>query len=161
MSKLSKSQKPSQKNSRRVCPKCHGRGWLNKSHYSQGRLVEYKVRDYLTERGWNVTRSYGSKGVYDLIAEKNGWRLGIQVKGLSSKNKSYLTPKDRLALNQELDVQNQPDTYYKMYVWRGLKQPPKEVLFDYPIDVIHVYKDGPKMVWKKLIEKDVWVDFKL
>ena len=37
-------------------------------NYISGRNFEYKVRDYLTSKGYLVIRSAGSKGVADLVA---------------------------------------------------------------------------------------------
>ncbi len=67
--------------------------------YHAGRDFEYKVRDYLKERGWTVKRAYASKGIFDLLAWKDGVRWGIQAKSLkSNKNRKYLVPKE----NKEL-----------------------------------------------------------
>lgn len=160
MSKLSKSQKPSSKNSHRVCPRCKGRGWLNKSHYSKGRQFEYKVRDFLTERGWKVTRSYGSKGVFDLIAESRGTILGIQVKNLTrAKNKAYLTVKDMTGLTHEILLNKTAlPPEYVMWVWVGMKQPPKQVMFHRPIRVIHAYNEDGEIHWRELVDLSEWRD---
>ena len=50
------------------------------SRYNKGRIAEYKVRDRLKEAGYIVTRSAGSKGVFDLIALRGDIGLAIQVK---------------------------------------------------------------------------------
>lgn len=63
--------------------------------YQKGRRFEYRVRDYLRERGYFVTRSPASKGPADLIAIKKGSDvLAIQCKisatGLTLKAKNAL-----------------------------------------------------------------------
>ena len=44
--------------------------------YKTGRDFEYKIRDYLKERGWIVKRAYASKGIFDLLAWKDEMRWG-------------------------------------------------------------------------------------
>ncbi len=48
--------------------------------YSKGRSFEYKVRDLLSNAGFDVTRSAGSRGIKDLVAVKNGRIYYIQCK---------------------------------------------------------------------------------
>jgi Holliday junction resolvase len=40
------------------------------SHYRAGRDKEYKVRDHLTDNGYEIIRAAGSKGKVDLVAFK-------------------------------------------------------------------------------------------
>lgn len=53
-----------------------------KNHYATGTRFEHKVRDDLTENGYQVMRAAGSKGStkLDLIALKPGQLLFIQAK---------------------------------------------------------------------------------
>lgn len=41
---------------------------MTNKKYQQGRRFEYRVRDYLIQKGYFVVRSAGSKGSADLIA---------------------------------------------------------------------------------------------
>lgn len=41
---------------------------IKMKRYHKGRMFEYTVRDRLTEEGWFVIRSAGSKGIADLVA---------------------------------------------------------------------------------------------
>jgi Holliday junction resolvase len=50
------------------------------SAYRAGRDSEHKVRDDLTDNGYEVIRAAGSKGACDLIAFKPGQVLLVQVK---------------------------------------------------------------------------------
>jgi len=47
--------------------------------YTKGRRNEYRVRNILTEKGYQVFRSAGSKGLWDLLA-MGKYLLAIQVK---------------------------------------------------------------------------------
>ena len=47
----------------------------------KGARSEYKVRDHYLARGWNVVKSGGSLGMWDLIALHTDWGVHlIQVK---------------------------------------------------------------------------------
>lgn len=149
---------PKKTSKRRICHHCKGRGWLNPSRYKTGVTFEYKVIQFLRDRGWKTTRSYGSKGIYDIIAQKDNTTLGIQAKNLSGKNKSYLTPKDRESLNGELIQSGISTKWYTLYTWTSRKTPTREVKFDYPIRIIHAYKDGIQIQWRELVGIDEWVE---
>ena len=112
----------------------------------------------MTERGWKVTRSYGSKGVFDLIAEAKGITLGIQVKNLTkAKDKSYLTVKDLNGLMNEFILNNTAlPPEYVMWVWVGMKQPPKQVMFHRPIRVIHAYNENGVIQWREQVGLYEW-----
>jgi len=65
---------------------------LNRS-YLRGRRFEYKVRDYLRDKGYFVLRSPRSLGPVDLVAIKRGEILFVQCKvrgTISSKEKDEL-----------------------------------------------------------------------
>lgn len=50
------------------------------SPYIKGRAFEHYVKRKLEAREWIVTRSRGSRGVFDLLAVKNGEIMLIQCK---------------------------------------------------------------------------------
>jgi Holliday junction resolvase len=52
----------------------------------KGSLAEAKVLTYLVQQGFNVSLPWNENSRYDLIAEKNGRFLRVQIK--------YVTPKD-------------------------------------------------------------------
>lgn len=140
----------------RTCPRCHGTGKIKKSMYHQGRRFEYKVRDFLRERDWVVSRSYASKGVIDLLAEKNGIWVGIQAK--SRKTGIYLTPKETGELQTFFDVFDKSDNLFTMNVWSDHKI--KEMRVRGPIKTVHAYSipGSKKIHWRYLVEKNVWND---
>ncbi len=141
----------------RVCPRCKGKGHIKKSPYKKGANYEYKVKSKLELKGYKVYRSYASKGTFDLIATKKDKIIGVQVKRLTSKNPSYLTPKDRESLNLELERGDKP---YILHTWdmkiRGVTV--KE--FTGNIEIIHTYKSKITTKWRKLISKDKWIPWK-
>lgn len=61
--------------------------------YRKGRAGEYLARAHLEQLGWYVTRSYASKGAWDLLALRPGdWPLMVQVKVGA---RAYLSPDER------------------------------------------------------------------
>jgi Holliday junction resolvase len=138
------------------CPRCKGKGRLRKSPYKKGANYEYTVMSKLRAKGYEVFRAYASRGVYDLIATKGMITHGVQVKTLSQTNKAYLTPKDRLSLNKQLDFEDE----YVLLRWDMVKHAAVEKTFSNPKHILHAYKDGSVTKWKELIEVDTWVDFK-
>ena len=139
-----------------TCPRCHGKGKIQKAPYKKGAQYEYVVKRKLEDKGYIVYRAYASRGVYDLIAIKGQITLGVQVKSLSQTNKAYLTPKDRDSLNKEL---NETDNYtllkYDMSKHAAVE---KEIVR--PIKVIHAYKDGIRTIYRELLGVDNWAPFK-
>lgn len=138
----------------RKCPRCKGTGKIRKSMYHKGRRFEYKVRDYLTDRGWVVSRSYGSKGVIDLLAEKNGIWIGIQAK--NRKTGSYLTPKEVSELQTFYDTFDKSNNVFSMSVWSDNKI--KEMRITGPIKTVHAFTlpGSLRIHWRYLIERDNW-----
>lgn len=57
--------------------------------YKQGIRREREVCKFLTERGYNVTRSAGSKGAFDVIAYNQLVTRFIQVKNTHSPKMTY------------------------------------------------------------------------
>jgi len=53
---------------------------------TKGSIAELRVCGDLMERGWNILLPYGENSRYDLVAERDGQFIRIQVK--------YVTPKD-------------------------------------------------------------------
>ena len=51
-----------------------------KHHYRIGRRLEWRIRKLLEQHGYEVIRSAGSKGRWDLVAIKDGIVRLIQVK---------------------------------------------------------------------------------
>jgi hypothetical protein len=117
-------------------------------------MFEYKILDYLRVRGFQCRRSYGSQGVCDIIAWKGDRVLGIQAKNLKSKNKAYLTPKDRTNLNSTL-----LEGTYNMNVYAGRN---RTTLIKKKItEVLHIYNDGGIKIRKLDPKTNEWTDFKL
>lgn len=54
---------------------------MTNKKYVSGRSFEYRVSYYLRKKGYYTVRSYGSKGLYDIIAvPQSGQTLLIQAK---------------------------------------------------------------------------------
>jgi Holliday junction resolvase len=138
------------------CPRCKGKGRIRKSVYKKGANYEYTVQNRLRVLGYLCYRAYASRGVFDLIAQKNGITLGVQVKSLSQTNKAYLTPKDRLSLNSQLNKEEE----YVLLRWDMTKHAAVEKTFPPITKIIHAYKDGKSMKFKELVGEDSWIDFK-
>jgi len=60
------------------------------SKYSKGRILEYQVRDIFQIREYEVIRSAGSKGVWDIVAVKNGFTILSQIKSRRENDKNIL-----------------------------------------------------------------------
>ena len=50
------------------------------NRYTQGRREEYRIRDIFRNNGYYVTRSAGSKGIFDLIILGQNTGYAIQIK---------------------------------------------------------------------------------
>jgi len=50
------------------------------SHYQYGRWKELQVAEFFARRGYEVARTQGSRGSFDLVATKGRRRLFVQVK---------------------------------------------------------------------------------
>ena len=50
------------------------------NRYAKGRRFEYRVKEWLEERGFYVVRSAGSKGIADLVALKDNQTFLVQCK---------------------------------------------------------------------------------
>ncbi len=69
------------------------------SNYVNGRAMEYKARDFLTEQGYTVIRAAGSKGKIDLCAFN-----GHEVRLIQVKNQRHIIKPDELKALQRLPV---------------------------------------------------------
>jgi Holliday junction resolvase len=126
-----------------------------KKSYNAGRDFEYKVMAYLREQGWIVKRAYASKGMFDLLAYKDGIRWGIQAKSLSSnKNKAYLTPKE----NKELcEYSLEPTEEYEFIQWKPSHRCPVMQILNETFTVIHAYNLFPGIAFRMCV-KGKWED---
>jgi Holliday junction resolvase len=111
--------------------------------------------NYLREQGWIVKRAYASKGMFDLLAYKDGIRWGIQAKSLSSnKNKAYLTPKE----NRELcEYSISPTEEYEFIQWKQSHRCPVMQILKETFTVIHAYNSFPGIVFR-ICKNGVWED---
>lgn len=140
------------------CPKCGHVFTAKKGNkkYQKGACYERIVKHKLETKGYTVHRAYASRGTYDLIAVKDSLILGIQVKNLNNTNKSYLTPKDRKSLNDEL-------THTKPYILYHWDQKLRAVVtknFERPIQIIHAWKENSDTKYAKLTDINKWQSFK-
>jgi len=128
---------------------------MARKNYNQGRDFEYKVRDFLRQKGWIVKRAYASKGMFDLLAYKDGIRWGIQAKSLkSNNNKKYLTPKE----NKELcEYSMNPTEEYEFIEWKKSHRCPVLTILKEQFTVIHAYNTFPEISWR-ICKDGKWED---
>jgi len=115
--------------------------------------MEYKIRDQLVRKGWDVKRAYASKGLFDLVAIKNGVAAGIQVKDI--KLGGYLKPEEKKRLESYFG--NTSD--YEMNVWDKSKRSVRTINVGPISYIFHVYREKGKLktVWRRYDGKD-WID---
>ena len=130
----------------RKCPRCKGKGTINKSHYAVGRRFEWKVRDRLQELGYIVYRAYGSKGILDLIATKGKLVIGIQCK---NAEKPYLPPKDRDNI-----VKVFADRNYTLNYWSDNKIRTKDFVIT---NILHCWGN---IEYREFIGNEEWQTYK-
>ena len=130
-----------------------------KKSYNAGRDFEYKIRDFLKQKGGIVKRAYASKGIFDLLAYKDGLRWGIQAKSLSSNNnRKYLVPKE----NRELcEYAINPTEEYEFVCWNPKYRAPVMQIIKEDFTVIHAYNKFPGIGWRRCNNKGEWVDFEI
>lgn len=110
---------------------------MTNRNYKIGRNFEYAVAKYLRQYGWEVRRAYASKGLFDLLAYRDGMKLGIQVKSLkSNNNRSYLDPTERKTL---IEYESKRPTPYEFVSWSKKYQLPLLQLLDERFTVIHAF----------------------
>ena len=73
---------------------------MSSKNYAKGRAFEYRVQNHLRKKGYYVIRSYGSKGLYDLIAippsnDKNIQNYPLMIQ---CKTNGYIKPVERESL---------------------------------------------------------------
>jgi len=113
-----------------------------RSRYRLGRRLEWRIRKILEEHGYEVIRSAGSKGKWDLIAIKPGCVRLIQVKkGKVQKHKI----KDLFPLVADLCMVLKEAWFYvgrgKIKVVRNDGMDWSKLLID---DVEEVFADGSR-----------------
>lgn len=87
-------------------------------NYNRGRANEYKAMRILEKAGYNVFRSAGSHGVFDIIAyNSNGLRL------IQCKTNDHVTPMDREAIEQVVNIP--PNTSKELWTFYYGKGEPK------------------------------------
>ena len=79
------------------------------SAYIKGVRLEYAIRDVLSDLGFWVIRSAGSRGLFDIYAIKDGFVLGVQCK--YGKRLKFATYVDMLKALQMFKV-------YPVFVYR-------------------------------------------
>ena len=67
---------------------------MSNKNYLRGVKIERTCMEELKAEGYNVSRTSGSHGVYDVVAVKCGQVRFIQLKRLKKDVKTYKTPED-------------------------------------------------------------------
>jgi len=69
-------------------------------NYVKGYNFERRVLAYLWRHGYHSIRSYGSKGVFDIlaIAPKGRLNKSLAIQAKNNKNKGYCSPQERKRL---------------------------------------------------------------
>jgi len=74
---------------------------LASRNYKSGRTFEYRTQNFLRKIGYYVIRSYGSKGLFDLVAVPPTTRgLGSQTLLIQCKKNGYVKPQERDRLKE-------------------------------------------------------------
>lgn len=123
--------------------------------YRKGRNFEYFVKKLLESQGWFVRRSYASKGIFDLLAFKDGVKWGIQCKDLKANNKSYLAPKERDAL---LSYHIDPQIPYQFVSWNKQYRMPLLELLNDTFQVVHCFKISDDVIGWRILSEGIWKD---
>jgi Holliday junction resolvase len=125
--------------------------------YRKGRQFEYEVKRFLENDGWFVRRAYASKGIFDLLAYKDGAKWGIQCKSLAKNpNRLYLPKKEDEELKSY--AVNPTIPYEFVQYHKSYRMPVLEKLEDV-FQVIHAYNTFPNIGWRKLVNNE-WISFK-
>jgi Holliday junction resolvase len=98
---------------------------LPNKHYLRGRRLEWQVKKDLEAEGWQVFRTAGSHGKYDLIAIRKGDLRLIQCKSVDSDKNGYKYFRDFdknteklqsiVKLRQELIIKVKGNKNYAVY----------------------------------------------
>jgi len=75
-------------------------------NYVKGRRLEYDCMDYLKGKGYYTIRSYGSHGVFDIIAipptnDKGIFNYPLLIQ---CKTNNYLSPLERMTLQKSSEI---------------------------------------------------------
>lgn len=104
-------------------------------NYEQGRRIEYKTRDYLVERGYEVVRAAGSKGKFDIVAYNDSHIRFIQVKyncNVSAKEKEAIE-----------DTPIPPNGVLEIWAWKTrVKGPEVTIVKAYGVSFNEVLGEG-------------------
>jgi len=113
------------------------------NNYGTGRRFEYEVIRHLRSVGWKTRRAYASKGIFDVLAYKDGHRCkSLQ----SNKNRGYLTPDELKSL---IDYYNKPIIPYIFVTWHKEYNFPVLEKLDQTFRVVHAYNTFPDIVYKE------------
>ncbi len=126
--------------------------------YNKGKKFEYETIKFLRYSGWICNRAYASKGIFDVLAYKDGIKWGIQCKALeSNKNRAYLSPKE----NRELcEYSISPTEEYEFVSWNQKYRCPVMRILKDEFTVIHAYKtfDKDNPIRWRICVKGKWED---
>ncbi|MDD2284114.1 MAG: YraN family protein [Paludibacter sp.] len=101
-------------------------------HNELGLLGENRARDYLVAKGYKIrtTNYHAGRLEIDIIAEKDGWLVIVEVRTRSTD--TFLAPEESIDLRKIRNLVNAAGSYIKRYNWLG------ETRFD----IISVMPDG-------------------
>lgn len=124
-------------------------------NYKRGKDFELEIKKKLTDSGWIVRRAFASKGIFDLLAYKDGLKWGIQAKSLgSNNNRKYLTPVENKTL---CEYSISPSDKYEFVTWKINYRMPVMELLNEQFIVIHAYNMFPGIGWR-VCKKGKWID---
>ena len=89
---------------------------MAQTQYSRGRNIEYKAKQWLIEAGYEVIRSAGSKGKFDLVAFDGRAVRFIQTKYTATDNAKYNADEERI-----LKTEVPPNATIELWVYRKNK----------------------------------------
>lgn len=116
---------------------------MNKS-YEKGRRFEYKVKQWLEERGWLCFRTAGSHSPFDIIGMKEGETIGIQCKYNVKITRGEM--KNLIMLKNDIDPFG--DGLISFFVAEGAaRQPTKFAKVPWSIQIHDVRAGGVKDDW--------------
>ncbi|MBI5700400.1 hypothetical protein HZC34_00930 [Candidatus Saganbacteria bacterium] len=116
----------------------------------KGNLAEIKVAAFLIQKGFNVLIPWGENQRYDLVAEKNGLFVKIQVKYVAPKM-GHLTVPLRSANNWKVVKYNKNELDFV-----AAYNPENDIIYFIPLKsirntaTINLRVSGPKNNQKKL-----------
>lgn len=101
-------------------------------HNELGLIGEKRVLEFLVAKGYKIrtTNYHAGKLEIDIIAEKDGWLVVVEVRTRSTD--TFLAPEETIDLRKIKNLVNAAGSYIKRYNWQG------ETRFD----VVSVMPDG-------------------